>query len=193
MDPARARSCGQPAPGVEVIVVGPTGDNLPPGAVGQLAVQGANVMAGYWAKPAETAAALVDGWYRTGDLGYMDGEGYVFLVDRAKDMIINGGENVYSTEVEEALYAHPSVLEAAVFGIPDARWGECVHAAVVPRQPVDPDALKEHCRSLVADYKVPKTIEIRSDPLPKSAAGKVLKRQLRDEYWAGTESLVAGA
>jgi long-chain acyl-CoA synthetase len=193
LDTVRARSCGQPAPGVEVIIADSTGDSLPPGEVGQLAVRGANVMVGYWAKPEETAAALVDGWYRTGDLGYMDGEGYVFLVDRAKDMIVSGGENVYSTEVEEALYAHPSVLEAAVFSIPDERWGESVHAVVVPRESVDPDTLKEHCRSLIAGYKVPKTIDIRSDPLPKSAAGKVLKRQLRDEYWAGTGSLVAGA
>ena len=98
-----------------------------------MAIRGDNVMVGYWNKPEQTAAALVDGWYRTGDLGYLDDEGYLYLVDRAKDMIVTGGENVYSTEVEDVLYRHPAVLEAAVFGVPDERWGEAVHAVVVPR------------------------------------------------------------
>ncbi len=193
LDTLRARSCGQPARGVEVAVIDPTGGRVPSGEVGELAVRGANVMAGYWNKPAETAAALVDGWYRTGDLGYEDDEGYLFLVDRAKDMIVTGGENVYSTEVEEALYRHPAVLEAAVFGVPDDRWGEAVHAVVVLRQPVAPEALASHCRALIAGYKVPKVIDIQDDPLPKSAAGKVLKRQLREKYWANTDARVAGA
>ena len=107
-----------------MIVIGPDGARLPTGEVGEVAIRGPNVMAGYWNKPAETAAALVDRWYRSGDLGYQDDEGYVFLVDRAKDMIVTGGENVYSTEVEDVLYRHPAVLEAAVFGVPDERWGE---------------------------------------------------------------------
>jgi long-chain acyl-CoA synthetase len=193
LDTPRARSCGQPARGVDVAVIDPSGKLVTTGEVGELAVRGANVMAGYWNKPAETAAALVDGWYRTGDLGYQDDEGYLFLVDRAKDMIVTGGENVYSTEVEEALYAHPAVLEAAVFGVPDDRWGEAVHAVVVPRQPVEPDELASHCRGLIAGYKVPKVIEIQDEPLPKSGAGKVLKRELRDKYWADVETRVAGA
>jgi long-chain acyl-CoA synthetase len=189
----RERSCGQPAVGVDVAVVDVDGARCEPGGVGELAVRGPNVMVGYWNKTAETAAALVDGWYRTGDLGYQDDDGFVYLVDRAKDMIVTGGENVYSTEVEDALYHHPAVLEAAVFAIPDPQWGEAVHAVVVPRTPVGVDELIAHCRSLIAGYKVPKTIELRSEPLPKSGAGKLLKRELRDPYWAGMATRVAGA
>ena len=154
-------------------------------------------MLGYWNKPAETERALVDGWYRSGDLGYQDEDGYLFLVDRAKDMIVTGGENVYSTEVEDVLYRHPMVLEAAVFGIPDQRWGEAVHAIVVPRVPAAdvPDLAAEliaFCRSEIAGYKVPKQIEVRDEPLPKSGAGKFLKRELRAPFWADRDSLVAG-
>ena len=119
--------------------------------------------------PTQTAAALVDGWYHSGDLGRLDDEGYLYLVDRAKDMIVSGGENVYSTEVEDVLYRHPAVLEAAVFGVPDARWGEAVHAVVVPRADVAEDDLVAHCRASIAGYKVPKRIEIRNEPLPKWA------------------------
>ena len=149
-------------------------------------------MVGYWNKLPETNAALVDGWYRTGDLGYQDDEAFVFLVDRAKDMIVTGGENVYSTEVEDVLYRHPAVLEAAVFGIPDPRWGEAVHAVVIPRTPVTASDLIAHCREFLAAYKVPKTVELRADSLPKSGAGKVLKRELREPYWVGTTTRVAG-
>ena len=123
----------------------------------------------------------------------MDDEGYVYLVDRAKDMIVTGGENVYSTEVEDVLYRHPAVLEAAVFGVPDAHWGEAVHAVVVPRAEVTEGELIEHCRAAIAGYKVPKQIELRAEPLPKSGAGKVLKRELREPYWAGRESRVGGS
>jgi long-chain acyl-CoA synthetase len=122
----------------------------------------------------------------------MDDEGFVYLVDRAKDMIVTGGENVYSTEVEDVLYRHPAVLEAAVFGVPDAHWGEAVHAVVVPRADVTAQELIEHCRTAIAGYKVPKAIDLRSEPLPKSGAGKVLKRELREPFWAGRESRVAG-
>jgi long-chain acyl-CoA synthetase len=108
-------------------------------------------------------------------------------------MIVTGGENVYRTEVEDALYQHPAVAEAAVFGIPDPRWGEAVHAVVVPRGPVDSDQLRAHCRALIAGYKVPKTIELRDEPLPKSAAGKLLKRELRAPYWNGQGAALAGA
>lgn len=150
-------------------------------------------MAGYWHKPEATASALRDGWYRTGDLGYTDDDGYLYLVDRAKDMIVSGGENVYSTEVEEVLYRHDAVLEAAVFGVPDATWGEAVYAVVVPRVEVSEDQLVRHCRSLIAGYKVPKRIELRTEPLPKSGAGKVLKRELRAPHWEGHAQMVAGA
>jgi long-chain acyl-CoA synthetase len=194
LDTPQARSCGQPAIGVEVRVLDEeTGRTAVAGAVGEVVIRGENVMAGYWNKPEATAEAMVDGWYRTGDLGYMDERSFLYLVDRAKDMIVSGGENVYSTEVEEVLYGHPAVLEAAVFGIPDARWGEAVHAVVVPRGEVAEADLVSHCRGAIADYKIPKRIELRTNPLPKSGAGKVLKRELRAPYWTGRESVVGGA
>jgi long-chain acyl-CoA synthetase len=193
LDAPQARSCGQPAVGVEVEIVRPDGSPAVTGEVGEVAIRGANVMAGYFNKPEQTAAALIDGWYRSGDLGYMDEHGYVYLVDRAKDMIVTGGENVYSTEVEDVLFRHPAVLEAAVFGIPDPTWGEVVHAVVVPRSAVAEDELIAHCRTAIAGYKVPKRIELRSEPLPTSGAGKVLKRKLRAPYWEGHTSMVSGA
>jgi long-chain acyl-CoA synthetase len=194
LDTPQARSAGQPAVGVEVAVTDvASGAPLPAGAVGEVAIRGENVMAGYWNKPDATAAALAGSWYRSGDLGYLDEHGYLYLVDRVKDMIITGGENVYSTEVEEVLYRHDAVLEAAVFGVPDDRWGEAVHAVVVPRAPVGEAELVDHCRGLIAGYKVPKRIEFRREPLPKSAAGKLLKRELRAPYWPGRETMLAGA
>ena len=194
LETPQARSCGQPAIGVQVRVLDDeTGGEAAPGVVGEVLIRGENVMGGYWNKPDATAAAMHDGWYRTGDLGYMDERSYLYLVDRAKDMIVTGGENVYSTEVEELLYRHPAVLEAAVFGIPDARWGEAVHAVVVARQEVAEADLLGHCRGAIADYKLPKRIEVSTEPLPKSGAGKILKRELRAPYWAGQESVVGGA
>jgi len=153
-------------------------------------------MAGYWEDPEATANALHHGWYRTGDLGYLDEQGYLFLVDRAKDMIVSGGENVYSVEVENALYEHPAVLEAAVFGLPDERWGEAVHAVVVVREGTAPtpelaEELRDHCRALIAGYKVPKVVSLRTEPLPQSGPGKILKRQLRDEH-AAARAVPAG-
>jgi long-chain acyl-CoA synthetase len=193
LDGPQVRSCGQPAVGVEVAVTGPDGLPVATGTVGEVVVRGPNVMAGYWNKPQQTAEALAGGWYHTGDLGYLDEEAYLYLVDRAKDMIVTGGENVYSTEVEDVLFRHDAVLEAAVFGIPDARWGEAVHAVVVPRSEVAEDELLRHCRAAIAAYKVPRRIEVRTEPLPKSGAGKVLKRELRAPYWAGRDTGVAGA
>jgi long-chain acyl-CoA synthetase len=193
LDAPQARSCGQPAVGVDVDVVAADGTTrLPAGEVGEVIIRGPNVMVGYWNKPEQTAAALVDGWYRSGDLGYMDGEGYLYLVDRAKDMIVTGGENVYSIEVEDVLFRHPAVLEAAVFGVPDERWGEAVYAVVVPRADVTADDLVRHCRQAIAGYKVPKQIELRAEPLPKSGAGKVLKRELRESHWQGHATRVGG-
>jgi long-chain acyl-CoA synthetase len=182
-----ARSCGQAVAGVDVRVFGPDGHAMPPGEIGEVVVRGPNVMQGYWNKPEQTAEVLRNGWYYTGDLGYMNDQGYIFLVDRAKDMIISGGENVYSTEVEEVLYQHPAVLEAAVFGVPDEQWGEAVHAVVVPRagQEVDAATLIAFCHKHIAGYKVPKQVDLRRDPLPKSGPGKVLKRELRAPFWAG--------
>ncbi|MDJ0852509.1 MAG: AMP-binding protein [Myxococcota bacterium] len=193
VDSPRARSCGQPIPGIGVVVLDPEGRECEPGQVGEVTVRGPNVMAGYWNKPEQTAAVLGDHGYRTGDLGHMDDEGFLFLVDRSKDMIVSGGENVYSTEVEEVLYRHPAVLEAAVFGVPDEHWGEAVHAVVVPREEhagVDPAELIDFCREHIAGYKLPKAIDLRAEPLPKSGPGKVLKRELRAPFWEGRDRQV---
>jgi long-chain acyl-CoA synthetase len=191
LDTPQARSCGQPAIGVELEVVDSEGGSpRPAGEVGEVRARGANVTPGYWNKQEETERALGDGWLATGDLGYLDEHAHLFLVDRAKDMIVSGGENVYCTEVEEALYSHPAVIEAAVFGIPDERWGEAVHAVVVPRAEVSEGELVAHCRELIAGYKVPKRIELRDEPLPKSGAGKILKRRLREPFWEGREARV---
>jgi long-chain acyl-CoA synthetase len=190
VDGARARSCGQPVPGVDLRVLDPDWKELPVGETGEIAVRGPNLMQGYWNKPEQTAEVLRDGWYRSGDLGYQDDQGFVFLVDRAKDMIVSGGENVYGTEVEEALYKHPAVLEAAVFGVPDEKWGEAVHAVVVLRPDADAvgaDELIAFCREQLAGYKVPKGIDFRGEALPKSGPGKILKRELRAPHWEGRE------
>lgn len=193
LDDERARSCGQSIPGTEIRVLDTSGQEVPRGDIGEVVVRGPNVMDGYWNKPEQTAEVLKDGAYWTGDLGYMDDAGYVFLVDRSKDMIVSGGENVYCTEVEEVLYKHPAVLEAAVYGIPDEKWGEAVHATVVPRAEhsnVAPEAILEYCREQIAGYKVPKGIAIRQEALPKSGPGKVLKRELRAPFWEGVDRSV---
>jgi long-chain acyl-CoA synthetase len=189
---ARLRSMGAPVPGVQVQVRGDDGAELAPGEIGELWVRGPNVMLGYWERPEATDAALIEGWYRSGDAAYADGDGYLYMVDRLKDMIITGGENVYSVEVESALLEHPSVLEAAVFGIPDAQWGEAVHAVVVVREGEDVSVadLRAHSRRRVAGFKAPRSIELRTTTLPKSGAGKILKRELRDPHWAGQQRRV---
>lgn len=184
------RSCGQAVPGVAVRVVNQRGDECAPHEVGEIAVQGPNVMQGYWNKPAETAAALRDGWYFSGDLGYADENNYIFLMDRAKDMIVSGAENVYCAEVEEILHQHPAVLQAAVFGIPDEKWGEAVHAAVQLRHPVEAAELIAFCHGKIAGYKVPKGIDFWDKPLPLSGPGKILKRELRKPYWAGRKEQI---
>src|SRR5262245_47469796 len=181
---ARMRSCGQGILNCEVKIVDGEGRELPRGSVGELVIRGPNVMLGYWNKPAETAAALRDGWLYTGDAAAMDEDGFITIVDRLKDMIISGGENIYSTEVENAIAAFPGVGEVAVIGIPDERWGEIVHAIVVARAnaKLDPESIRAHCRTLIAGYKVPRSIEIRTAPLPLSGSGKVHKPTLREEY-----------
>ena len=195
LDTELARSCGQAVVGIELQVVNPQNQAVGPGEVGDVCVRGDNVMAGYWHKPVETAAVLRDGWYHTGDLGYVDAEGHLFLVDRAKDMIVTGGENVYGTEVEDALYRHPAVVEAAVYGVPDSTWGEAVMASVVVRTLVSTNDLTQHCRALIAGYKVPKRWDLREvdAPLPKSGAGKILKRELRAPHWEGLDGSIGGA
>jgi len=193
LDTPRIRSCGQAITGVEIRILAEDGSPRPLGEVGEVAVRGPTVMQGYWNKPEETALALRDGEYWSGDLGYMDGEGYLFLVDRSKDMIVSGGENVYSTEVEAVLYAHPAVLEAAAFGVPDGKWGEAVHAAVHLRpgtEGVTENDLVAFCREHLGGYKVPKGIDLHEDVLPKSGPGKFLKRALREPYWQGRDRAV---
>jgi long-chain acyl-CoA synthetase len=181
-----AGSCGQPAVGVAVRTVRPDGQDCEPGEVGEVLARSNAVTIGYWADPKATADALREGWYHTGDLGYLNDRNYLFVVDRAKDMIVSGAENVYSVEVEDALYRHPAVAEAAVFGVPDETWGEAVHAIVVmhPGMSATGEELRLHCRQLIAGYKVPKVIEISAEPLPKSGPGKILKRVLRDRHLA---------
>jgi long-chain acyl-CoA synthetase len=191
-DTPRIRSCGQPAIGVEVRVVASSGAEVPPGTVGEIMVRSASVMAGYWKKPEETAEVMRGQWYLTGDLGYRDEDSFIYLVDRVKDMIVSGGENIYSTEVEDALSSHPAVEEVAVFGVPDPRWGEAVYAVVYSRQQVAPEELTGHCREQIAGFKAPRNIELRAEPLPKSAAGKILKRDLREPHWAGQQTRVSG-
>jgi len=168
-------------PNVELRIADTEDLPLPAGTVGEVQVRGPTVMAGYWNRPEETATALRDGWMHTGDAGYLDADGYLFLVDRLKDMIVSGGENVYCVEVENALYGHPAVLECAVFGVPHERWGEAVHAVVVPRTGaiVSEPELIAHCRSRIAGYKLPKRIELRDEPLPRSGVGKIQKAALR--------------
>ncbi len=181
----RLASCGKPVPGVEVRVVDLDNRDVAPGEVGEIIARGPNIMAGYWKRPAETEATIVDGWLRTGDLATVDEDGYIYLVDRKKDMIVTGGENVYSTEVEAAIYAHPAIKEAAVIGVPDADWGEAVHACVTLRdgRGVTPEELIEFCRERLAHYKVPRSVEIIEGELPKGGTGKILKKDLRERYW----------
>jgi long-chain acyl-CoA synthetase len=190
----RLGSAGTPIVGVRVEVRRDDGSLCDAGEAGEIYVQGPNVMKGYWNRPEETEHALVDGWYRSGDVAIRDEGQYLFIVDRAKDMIISGGENIYTTEVENAVYTHPAVLEAAVFGIPHEEWGETVHVEVVTRPDADltEEELVEHCRTLIAGYKLPRSVSVRpaAQPLPKSGAGKILKRDLRDPYWEGRDRQV---
>lgn len=176
----KLRSCGQPIIGVDMEIRDGQNETCDPGQVGNINVRGANVMLGYWRLKDETAEVLRDGWLDTGDVGFMDDEGFVYIVDRAKDMIITGGENVYSTEVEHALYEHPDILEAAVTGLPDPKWGEAVTAFVVLRDgaaATEQDIIS-HCRELIAPYKCPKKIVFKN-VLPKTGAGKIAKAELR--------------
>jgi long-chain acyl-CoA synthetase len=187
---SRLASMGAAIPGVRAEIRDSGGRPLPPGEIGEVWVSGPNVMLGYWNRPEATAAALSDGWYRTGDAAYADAGGYLFMVDRLKDMIITGGENVYSIEVENVLAALAGVEEAAVFGVPDPQWGERVHAVVVLAAEggtqIDEESLRAHCRRRIAGFKVPRSFDLRTEPLPKSGAGKVLKNPLREPHWRDT-------
>jgi long-chain acyl-CoA synthetase len=188
----RLKSCGVPAPNLELMIVDEQGHEVPRGQIGEIVVRGPVVMQGYWNKPEETAKALRNGWLHTGDAAIMDEEGLVYIADRLKDMIISGGENVYSMEVENAISLMPEIAEVSVIGIPDPRWGEAVHAIVVPRNgtTITLESVQAHCRTLIAAYKCPRSLELRDEPLPVSAAGKIQKNVLREPYWRGREKRV---
>jgi acyl-CoA synthetase (AMP-forming)/AMP-acid ligase II len=189
---ARMRSAGKALPGVELKIVDEEGNELPTGAVGELVTRSTNNMLGYWNLPEATQKTMSEGgWIRTGDAGYLDADGYLFIHDRVKDMIISGGENVYPAEVESAIYGHPDVLEVAVIGIPDNKWGEAVKAVCVPKPgaTVEPDSVIAWARERIAGFKVPKSVDV-IDALPRNASGKILRKDLRAPYWAGRERQV---
>jgi acyl-CoA synthetase (AMP-forming)/AMP-acid ligase II len=190
-NPQLLRSAGSAASHAEVRIVDDEGAEVPRGVVGEVTVRGANVMLGYWEKPIETKAALRDGWMHSGDGGFMDPAGNIFIVDRIKDMIVTGGENVYSVEVENVVAKHPAVAACAVIGIPDPEWGEAVHAVVVLKAGAQatPDEIREHAKAHIAGYKAPRSVEF-VPALPVSGAGKILKRELRKPHWEGAERQV---
>jgi long-chain acyl-CoA synthetase len=185
-------SCGRPCLGIDVQVVDQSGKEVETGQTGELVARGANIMRSYWNKPEETKLAFRNGFFRTGDAGYRDSEGYFYILDRIKDMIVTGGENVYSGEVEAVIYEHPAVREAAVFGIPDPKWGELVMAYVVlkPGKTLSADELIAFCRRSLANYKIPRRIEFSETELPKSGSGKILKKILREPFWTHQERAV---
>jgi acyl-CoA synthetase (AMP-forming)/AMP-acid ligase II len=190
-NPALLRSAGRAIAGVEIQVVDGEDNEVERGTVGEVIIRGGNVMLGYWNRPEETAQALRGGWMHTGDAGRMDENGYLYIVDRIKDMVVSGGENVYSAEVENAVAKHPAVAACAVIGVPDRDWGERVHAVVVlkPGHTATAAEIRAHCKSLIAGYKSPRTCDF-VEALPISAAGKILKRDLRKPYWENAERSV---
>ena len=190
-DPALLRSCGRPWPGTEVAILSPDGARLEPGEIGEIAIRGPLIMRGYWQRPDATAETVTDGWLRTGDAGYQDADGYFFVHDRIKDMIVSGGENVYPAEVENAIQGCPGVAEVAVIGVPDARWGEAVLALVVatPDAAPDPAEVIAWTRARIAGYKAPKQVTL-VEALPRNASGKILRRELRAAYWQGRDRAV---
>lgn len=189
----RMRSAGLPMPGVEICILDSEGNRLPPNQTGEIATRSQANMKGYWRKPDATSATVNnDGWLRTGDAGYLDEDGYLYIQDRIKDMIITGAENVYPAEVENAIHGHPHVAEVAVIGVPDETWGESVKAIVVPKPGVTPDAadIIAFARSRIAHYKAPKSVDFLDRPLPRNPSGKILRRELREPYWAGKDRRV---
>ena len=189
----RLASCGRPVPGVDVRVVKEDGADVEVGEVGEIIARGPNIMKGYWKRPEETAQAVRDGWLYTGDLATVDEEGYLYLVDRKKDMIVSAGENVFSTEVEAVIYQHPAVKEAAVIPVPDAQWGEAVHVCIALKEgaALSYEDLFDFCRQQLPTYKVPRSMEIVENELPKGGTGKILKKELRKKYWHGRERSIS--
>jgi acyl-CoA synthetase (AMP-forming)/AMP-acid ligase II len=189
---ARLLSCGRPCPGIDLRVEDESGKEVEVGQHGELVARGPNVMQGYWNNPQESTLAFRNGMFRTGDIGYQDSDGFFYILDRLKDMIVTGGENVYSGEVEAVIYKNPAVREVAVFGIPDSQWGELVTACIVlkPGMVLSAGDLTSHCRQFLANYKIPRRVEFSDTELPKSGSGKILKRMLRDRFWAHAERAV---
>jgi acyl-CoA synthetase (AMP-forming)/AMP-acid ligase II len=186
------KSAGKPLSVSEIKLLNDEGGEVDLGKQGEVVVRGPHAMIGYWNKPEETASALQDGWVFTGDAGIFDKEGYLYIVDRVKDMVVTGGENVFTTEVENALISHAAVQDVAVIGVPHEEWGEAVHGIVIlaAGATATEQELIEHCRSAIAGYKCPKTVEFRDQPMPLSGAGKVLKTELRKPHWEGRERQV---
>ncbi|MFZ4071103.1 MAG: long-chain-fatty-acid--CoA ligase [Caulobacterales bacterium] len=192
-DPALAklRSCGKPWPQMDIKLAKANGEAVPVGEVGEVWIRGGMVMKGYWRRPEATAEAIVDGWMRTGDAAYQDADGYLFIHDRVKDMIVTGGENVYPAEVENALFGHPDLADVAIIGVPDDKWGEAVKAIAVLKPGVspNPDSVVAWARERLANYKVPKSVDFVTT-IPKNPSGKILRRELRKPYWEGRERQV---
>ena len=192
-DPSRGklRSCGVPYPGTEIKCVDEVGNEVPQGEVGEILIKSGFVMKGYWNRPEATAEAIKDDWFRTGDAGYFDDEGFLYIHDRVKDMIVSGGENVYPAEVENALYGHPDIADVAVIGVPDEKWGEAVKAIIVPKPGSEPSSedIIAYAKTRIAGYKCPKSVDI-AEALPRNASGKVLRRHLREPYWEGVNRRV---
>jgi long-chain acyl-CoA synthetase len=187
--PELLRSAGKPYPWIELRVVGADGADVAAGDIGEIWIKGVQVMVGYWNNPDETTRAITpDGWFRSGDAGYLDAQGYLFLHDRVKDMIVSGGENVYPAEVENAVMGCPGVADVAVIGVPDEKWGEAVKAVVVPQ--ADADVTAEQviawAKERIAGFKVPKSVDFVAE-LPRNPSGKILKKDLRAPYWEGRE------
>ena len=187
-------SAGRPLVGTEVRIVDADDKPVPNGTTGEIVARGPQLMKGYWNRPEETAEALRGGWMHTGDAGCMDHEGYLYIQDRVKDMIVSGGENVYPRVVEEVLFQHPAIADAAVIGVPDQRWGETVKAIVVIRRGLNatPEDIMEFCRGKLGRFEQPRSVEL-TDNLPRNPSGKVLKGALREPYWVGHQRRVAGA
>jgi len=187
----RLRSCGKAVPGLECRVVDGSGRVLPPREVGEIQIKGATIMKGYWNKPEATRKSVVESWFATGDAGFFDEDGYLYIHDRVKDMIVSGGENIYPAEVENAVFGHPAVADVAVIGVPDERWGEAVKAIVVRKAGTDVTAAEiiAYARERIAGYKLPKSVDF-VDTLPRNPSGKILRRELRDPYWEGRERRV---
>jgi long-chain acyl-CoA synthetase len=189
---AKLLSCGRSCPGIDLRVQDETGKEVEVGQHGELVARGPNVMQGYWNNPQESALAFRNGMFRTGDIGYQDSDSYFYILDRLKDMIVTGGENVYSGEVEAVIYTLPAVHEVAVFGIPDPKWGELVMACVVlkPGMTLAANELVDHCRHSLATYKIPRRVEFLTTELPKNGSGKILKSVLRERFWTDQKRAV---